>query len=97
MIFTVSLASDQFRSCVLPSESVKPHKLAKWDAAISNWVVDVKSLDQVKKLLGDKLRLVITNREPCHIEIDDLDDETRARIEFNKSALVLDKISKDAA
>lgn len=78
MIFTISRASDQFRSADLPSIDFCPHKAAIWNKETKNWHINIKNIDQIRNLVGENIRLIID--ESAHIEIDDIGDEGRARL-----------------
>jgi hypothetical protein len=67
----------------MPSKLVSPHSSATWDQALSNWTVDLKHITQIHNMFGSKARLIIS-KNPSHIEIDDLDDESRARLALSK-------------
>lgn len=69
MIFTISRSSDAYRSNPEPSAKWQPFQQANWDEKMSNWTIDVKSLEDLLKI---HKKFVVAAHKIPHIEIDDL-------------------------
>jgi hypothetical protein len=73
MLYTISRTSDQFMDCVHPNPNWRPHEKAEWSNKYGNWVVDIRSLDDILSFISKDVKAIITkNENNAHLEIDDI-------------------------